>query len=37
MLEEDLGDSYDGVLVDAMKLEEAEKVWRCKIQRRGSG
>jgi transcription initiation factor TFIIE subunit beta len=28
VLEEDLGDSYDGVLVDAMKLEESGKVWR---------
>jgi transcription initiation factor TFIIE subunit beta len=28
VLEEDLGDSYDGVLVDVMKLEESGKVWR---------
>ena len=28
VLEEDLGDSYDGVLVDVMKLEEGKKVWR---------
>ena len=28
VLEEDLGDSYDGVLVDTMKLEESGKVWR---------
>ena len=37
VLEEDLGDSYDGVLVDVMKLEEGKKVWQCKIQRRGNG